>query len=71
MAQEILTTFTDELQAVTLRPAVTNGTFKISVDGQLLFDRKVYGGFPEIKELKQWIRDRVAPGKNLGHSDSK
>ena len=27
------------------------------------------GRFPESKELKQLIRDRIAPEKNLGHSD--
>lgn len=70
MAQEFLTTFEQELQAVTLRPAEVNGSFHISVDGKKIFDRKEYGGFPEIKELKQWLRDVVAPGKSLGHADT-
>jgi selenoprotein W-related protein len=71
MAQEMLTTFTDELQAVTLQPSSVNGNFHISIDGKKIFDRKDYGGFPEIKELKQLVRDVVAPGKSLGHSDTK
>jgi selenoprotein W-related protein len=29
------------------------------------------GRFPEIKELKQLVRDKISPGKELGHSDKK
>lgn len=71
MAQELLTTFENELQGVTLQPSETNGEFHISVDERIIFDRKTYGGFPEIKELKQLVRDIVAPGRNLGHTDTK
>lgn len=71
MAQEFLTTFEGELKGVTLQPSETSGEFHISIDGNKLFDRKEYGGFPEIKELKQLIRDVVSPGKSLGHSDTK
>ena len=71
MAQEFLTTFENELKGVTLHPSEINGTFLITIDGKKLFDRKEYGGFPEIKELKQMIRDVVSPGKSLGHADTK
>ncbi|KAF9268267.1 hypothetical protein L218DRAFT_954629 [Marasmius fiardii PR-910] len=37
----------------------------------LIWDRKVEGGFPELKVLKQRVRDKVQPEKSLGHSDSK
>ncbi|KAJ7238509.1 Rdx family-domain-containing protein [Mycena haematopus] len=37
----------------------------------LAWDRKVEGGFPELKQLKQRIRDILQPGKSLGHSDKK
>ncbi len=42
-------------------------------DYDLLYQRmrKREGHFPEIKELKQMIRDIVAPEKSLGHSDKK
>ena len=70
MAQEFLTTFESDLRGVTLQPSEVNGDFHISIDDKLIFDRKEYGGFPEIKELKQWVRDLVSPGKNLGHSDT-
>jgi len=68
LAQELLTTFTDELGEVALVPG-TGGVFEVSVDGDLVFARATVGRFPESKELKQLIRDRVAPGKPLGHSD--
>lgn len=71
MAQELLTTFTDEIKAVALQPSEVSGDFHISIEGKKIFDRKEYGGFPEIKELKQIVRDIVAPGKSLGHADTK
>ena len=71
MAQEFLTTFSDELQAVTLQPGMVSGDFHISINNKKIFDRKEYGGFPEIKVLKQMVRDMVNPGKNLGHADTK
>jgi selenoprotein W-related protein len=71
MAQEFLITFESDLNAVTLKPSHENGSFSISVETKKVFDRKAYGGFPEIKELKQLVRDVVAPGRNLGHTDTK
>jgi selenoprotein W-related protein len=71
MAQEFLTTFADELYGVTLQPSETGGHYSIRVDDMVIFDRKAYGGFPEIKELKQMLRDKVNPEKSLGHSDKK
>jgi selenoprotein W-related protein len=69
MAQELLTTFTGDIHAVSLQPATLAGTYIISIDGELIFDRRREGRFPEIKELKQLIRDKVNPQKSLGHSD--
>jgi selenoprotein W-related protein len=70
MAQEILTTFADEVTAVTLKPSEVSGRYTIYADDKKVFDRKEYGGFAEIKEIKQFLRDVVAPGKNLGHTDT-
>ncbi len=69
LAQELLTTFTDELGEVALRPSPVAGTFKIFLNDEEIFDRKSANGFPEIKALKQQVRDRIAPGKSLGHSE--
>lgn len=70
-AQELLTTFSDDVKGVLLQPSETTGTFKISIEDTLIFDRVSAGGFPEIKELKQKVRDIVNPEKSLGHSDKK
>lgn len=69
MAQELLTTFTDDLKAVSLTPGEEGGVFKIYIDGQVIFDRATQGHFPDAKELKQMIRDRIDPTRNLGHID--
>jgi selenoprotein W-related protein len=68
MAQELLSTFSEELAEVALVPS-SPGTYEIWVGQELLFSRRVSGGFPEVKALKQALRDRVAPGRSLGHVD--
>jgi selenoprotein W-related protein len=69
-AQELLTTFEEEIGGVTLRPG-TGGVFDVRVDGETVFSRKAAGRHAEITELKQLVRDRVAPERSLGHSDRK
>ena len=70
MAQELLTTFEQEIGEVALRPG-TGGVFEVRVDGQTVWSHKGEGRFPDIKELKQRVRDRIAPGRLLGHSDQR
>ena len=69
MAQELLYTFGDLLGEVALCPARDTGTFRILVDGRLVWDRVGDGGFPDIKALKQRVRDLLDPGRDLGHVD--
>jgi selenoprotein W-related protein len=68
MAQEILSTFEDEVGGVTLVPG-TGGVFIVRVGMTTVWSRKDEGRFPEIAELKQRVRDRVAPERDLGHVD--
>lgn len=68
LAQELLTTFSDELGEVALQPG-TGGAFVISCNDTVVWDRKLEQRFPEAKELKQRIRDLVAPYMPLGHSE--
>jgi selenoprotein W-related protein len=68
LAQELLTTFEQELGEVALIPG-TGGIFEVRVGNDLLWSRKECGRFPEAKEVKQLLRDRIAPDKDLGHSD--
>ena len=69
MAQELLSTFEDALGGVTLCPDDIGGRFIVRVDDTVIWDRKRDGGFPEAKELKQRVRDIIAPDRDLGHSD--
>ncbi len=67
MAQELLTTFQKELGEVALIPGA-GGIFEVRLEGKSIFSREQQGRFPESKELKQLVRDRIAPDKDLGHS---
>ncbi|TWU23712.1 SelT/SelW/SelH family protein [Bythopirellula polymerisocia] len=68
MAQELLTTFDEEITTLTLKPG-TGGIFEVRVNSTLIWSRADEGRFPDIKELKQRVRDQVAPEKDLGHSE--
>lgn len=70
MAQELLTTFEQEISELTLKPG-TGGIFEVVANGVVVWSRKAEGRFPEITELKQVVRDAIAPEKHLGHSDKK
>lgn len=78
---ELLLTFPPPaIEAITLIPRndeSSAGRFRVwlydasSSPPKLLWDRKVEGAFPEAKQLKQRVRDSIAPGMSLGHSDKK
>jgi len=68
MAQELLSTFGPDLGEVALVPG-TGGGFEIRYDGETIWERKADGGFPEAKVLKQRVRDRLDPARDLGHND--
>ncbi|WP_026343713.1 SelT/SelW/SelH family protein [Nocardia sp. BMG111209] len=68
MAQELLNTFGTDLTEVALVPG-SGGVFRITVDDEQIWERKSDGGFPDIAVLKQRVRDRVAPDRDLGHID--
>tara|TARA_R110000782_G_scaffold73615_6_gene147297 strand:- start:2570 stop:2857 length:288 start_codon:yes stop_codon:yes gene_type:complete len=69
MAQELLMTFGEKLGELVLVPS-TGGVFTVLLDGKEIFSRKTEERFPESKELKQLIRDRIEPDMSLGHSDN-
>jgi selenoprotein W-related protein len=68
MMQEILTTFQGEVISVTLTPK-SGGIFEIFLDKEKIYSRSDFGGFLDIKDVKKLIRDKISPGKNLGHTD--
>lgn len=68
MAQELLSTFSEDVAAVSLHPD-TGGHFEILIDGLSIWERKRDDGFPDIKQLKQRVRDAIDPDRSLGHID--
>jgi selenoprotein W-related protein len=73
-AQELLTTFEKDIGEVVLIPCKgESGTFIIRIDGNQVWNRKNEStpGFPDVKDLKQIVRDIISPSKSLGHSDVK
>jgi len=70
MAQELLSTFGPDIGEVALVPG-TGGIFTVECDGELIWERKRDGGFPDAAELKRRVRDQVWPDRELGHSEKK
>jgi len=70
MAQELLSSFGADLAEVTLVPG-TGGVFEVTCDGEIIWERKRDGGFPDAAELKRRVRDLAWPEKALGHVDKK
>lgn len=82
LAQELLTTFAAEIGELALSPG-EGGVFQVRVAAggaspsaaseseELVWCRARDGGFPELAELKRRVRDRVAPGRDLGHSEAR
>ncbi|HYL37586.1 MAG TPA: Rdx family protein [Bryobacteraceae bacterium] len=51
MAQELLTTFQDDIGELALIPG-TGGIFDVRAQGHLIWSRTLAGRFPDIQELK-------------------
>jgi len=68
MAQELLNHLPGRDRRA--RPHTRHGRgFEVRVDHEVIWSRADKGRFPEIKELKQLVRDRIAPDMDLGHTD--
>jgi selenoprotein W-related protein len=65
-AQELLTTFEDELGEVALRPG-SGGIFEIALDGEIVGSNREGRQMPEVGEVKRLLRDRIAPDRKIGH----
>ena len=67
-AQELLSTYGEDLDRVALVPSDDAGVFLIRIGEQNLMDRSVEG-FLEAKILKRRVRDLIDPDRPLGHVD--
>ena len=70
IAQELLSTFSEDIRGVTLIPGHEAGIFEIRCGRDIIWERGKKKGMPEIKELKRKVRDVVAPDKDLGHIEN-
>lgn len=68
LAQELLTTFAEEIGELVLIPG-SGGIFEIRLGDRKIWSRGLEGRFPEAKEIKQKVRDLIAPQRSLGHSE--
>ncbi|MCC4798778.1 selenoprotein W-like protein [Enterovibrio norvegicus] len=68
MSQELLTTFSEEIESLTLHPD-TGGRFEVHCNDEMIWERKRDGGFPDAKQLKQRVREVIDPTRDLGHVD--
>ncbi|MGB7099744.1 MAG: SelT/SelW/SelH family protein [Xanthobacteraceae bacterium] len=68
LAQEILSTFGTDLGEVALMPG-TGGIFLLTYNEETIWERNADGGFPDARTIKQRVRDRLDPGRDLGHID--
>ncbi len=66
LAQELLTSFEEGLKEVALVPG-SGGVFEVRLDGAVLFSNRSAGRLPEAREVKELVRDRVAPNRSIGH----
>jgi selenoprotein W-related protein len=66
LAQELLTTFESELAEVALRPG-SGGVFEVRMDGEVIASNANGGAMPDVGEVKRLLRDRIAPGRPIGH----
>jgi selenoprotein W-related protein len=67
LAQELLNSFEGDVSEVALVPG-RGGVFMVRVDDDIVWDRRSQG-FPEPAAVKRLVRDRIAPDRDLGHSD--
>jgi selenoprotein W-related protein len=66
LAQELLTSFEDELSEVALVPA-SGGIFEVTLDGETLATNRETKSIPDAGEVKRLLRDRIAPERRIGH----
>jgi selenoprotein W-related protein len=66
LAQELLTTFESDLNEVALRPG-SGGIFEVRLNGEVISTNANGGAIPDAGEVKRLLRDRIAPGRRIGH----
>jgi len=66
LAQELLSAFERELGEVALVPD-SGGIFEVALDGETIASNRETKSLPEAADVKRLLRDRIAPGRRIGH----
>ena len=66
LAQELLSTFEQELAEVALVPG-SGGIFEVKLDGEVIASNRESKQMPDAAEVKRLLRDRIAPDRKIGH----
>lgn len=66
LAQELLSTFGDELGEVAIVPG-SGGIFEVTLDGEVIATNRDQAPMPDPADVKRTVRDRVAPDRKIGH----
>lgn len=66
LAQELLSTFEDDLAEVAIKPG-SGGIFEVTLDGETIATNRDSMQMPDTGDVKRLIRDRVAPERRIGH----
>jgi selenoprotein W-related protein len=69
MAQEILSTFKDDISGLTLIPG-SGGVFRVRIDGAVVFSNKDEGRFPDTREIRDAVRASLGLGPLPHHRKS-
>jgi selenoprotein W-related protein len=54
---------------VVIRPGA-GGILEVTLEGEVIASNRDSKQMPELNEVKRAIRDRIAPGRRIGHSQS-
>ncbi len=66
LAQEVLSSFEQELGEVALRPG-SGGIFEVTLDGEVVASNRETKKMPDAAEIKRLLRDRISPERKIGH----
>ena len=66
LAQELLSSFEQELGEVALRPG-SGGIFEVTLDGEVVASNRETKKMPDASEIKRLLRDRISPERRIGH----
>lgn len=66
LAQELLTTFGEELGEVAVVPG-SGGIFEVALDGEVIASNRDHAPMPDPAQVKRAVRDHLAPDRKVGH----